>query len=105
MDFLKVDAVHHTYFTKTSAVTALSDVSLKVEEGEFVSFLGPSGCGKTTLLSIIAGLFEPTEGTVTLEGKRVETAENEIGYIFAARLSFSMEKYRRKYTAGAENRE
>lgn len=81
MNFLKVDAVHHTYFTKTSAVTALSDISLEVEEGEFVSFLGPSGCGKTTLLSIIAGLFEPTEGTVTLEGKRVETAENEIGYM------------------------
>lgn len=81
MNFLKVDGVHHTYFTKKTAVTALSDVSLEVEEGEFVSFLGPSGCGKTTLLSIIAGLFEPTEGAVTLEGKRVEAAENEIGYM------------------------
>ena len=49
MSFLKVNDVHHTYFTKASATTALSEISLQVEEGEFVSFLGPSGCGKTTL--------------------------------------------------------
>ncbi|MDQ0272269.1 ABC transporter ATP-binding protein [Cytobacillus purgationiresistens] len=81
MEFLKIDDIHHTYFTKTSAVTALSDVSLDVAEGEFVSFLGPSGCGKTTLLSIIAGLIKPTEGLVELEGKKVGTKDNEIGYM------------------------
>ena len=69
MDFLKISDVHHTYFTKTSAITALSDINLEVEKGEFVSFLGPSGCGKTTLLSIIAGLIQPTEGFVSLEGR------------------------------------
>ncbi|MED5072766.1 ATP-binding cassette domain-containing protein, partial [Anoxybacillus geothermalis] len=65
--FLSIDRLSHTYLTKTTAVTALDDVSLSVEKGEFVSFLGPSGCGKTTLLSIIAGLIEPTEGTVLME--------------------------------------
>ncbi|KAB2329036.1 ABC transporter ATP-binding protein [Bacillus mesophilum] len=81
MNFLKIDRIHHTYFTKTSAVTALSDVSLTVEEGEFVSFLGPSGCGKTTLLSIIAGLLSPTEGDVTLKNQPVQSLQHDIGYM------------------------
>jgi NitT/TauT family transport system ATP-binding protein len=81
MNFLKIKDVQHTYFTKTSATTALSDISLDIEEGEFISFLGPSGCGKTTLLSIIAGLVKPTEGVVTLEGKLIDTKKNDIGYM------------------------
>lgn len=81
MTFLKVQDIHHTYFTKSNAVTALSNISLQVNEGEFISFLGPSGCGKTTLLSIIAGLFQPTEGRVELEGKQVATLKSEIGYM------------------------
>ena len=81
MNFLKIKDVRHTYFTKTSATTALSDISLDIEEGEFISFLGPSGCGKTTLLSIIAGLVKPTEGVVTLEGKLINTKKNDIGYM------------------------
>ncbi|MEH7502209.1 ABC transporter ATP-binding protein [Neobacillus drentensis] len=81
MSFLTVQNIHHTYFTKASATTALSDISLTVEEGEFVSLLGPSGCGKTTLLSIISSLLKPTQGTVLLENKPVTTAKNQIGYM------------------------
>ncbi|MCM3587971.1 ABC transporter ATP-binding protein [Mesobacillus maritimus] len=81
MDFLTIKNVHHTYFTKSSMTTALSDITLDVNEGEFISFLGPSGCGKTTLLSIIAGLIEPTSGTVQLENKTVKTSKNDIGYM------------------------
>ena len=50
------------------AVRALNDVSLDIEEGEFVCFLGPSGCGKTTLLRVIAGLEAPDSGEVTHNG-------------------------------------
>ncbi|MDN3018145.1 ABC transporter ATP-binding protein [Paenibacillus sp. BSR1-1] len=81
MSFLKVQDIHHTYFTKASATTALSEISLTVEEGELVSFLGPSGCGKTTLLSIISSLLKPTLGTVLLENKPISTSKNEIGYM------------------------
>jgi NitT/TauT family transport system ATP-binding protein len=81
MSFLTIENVNHTYFTQTSATTALSDVSINIEEGEFISFLGPSGCGKTTLLSIIAGLIKPTEGKVLLENKPINPSANEIGYM------------------------
>lgn len=81
MSFLKIEEIHHTYFTKTTATTALSDINVTIEEGEFVSFLGPSGCGKTTLLSIIAGLIRPTNGTVLLENKPVSSLKNQIGYM------------------------
>src|SRR5579863_6290516 len=52
-------------------VLAVSDVSLVVEDGEFLAIVGPSGCGKTTLLNIVAGLLPYEEGTVSIDGKRV----------------------------------
>jgi len=51
--------------------TAVRDVDLSVAKGEFVSLLGPSGCGKTTTLQMIAGLVEPTSGTITLDGRDI----------------------------------
>ena len=52
-------------------VLAVSDVLLAVEDGEFLAIVGPSGCGKTTLLNIVAGLLPYEEGTVSIDGKRV----------------------------------
>jgi NitT/TauT family transport system ATP-binding protein len=52
-------------------VLAVSDVSLAIEDGEFLAIVGPSGCGKTTLLNIVAGLLPYEEGTVSIDGKRV----------------------------------
>jgi spermidine/putrescine transport system ATP-binding protein len=51
------------------AFTAVRDVNLTIEAGEFFSFLGPSGCGKTTLLRLISGFMEPTEGAVRIGGQ------------------------------------
>jgi NitT/TauT family transport system ATP-binding protein len=52
-------------------VLAVSDVSLAIEDGEFLAIVGPSGCGKTTLLNIVAGLLPYDEGTVSIDGKTV----------------------------------
>lgn len=57
---------------ESSQVLALSDVSLSVADGEFLAIVGPSGCGKTTLLNIVAGLLPYEEGSVLIDGKRVE---------------------------------
>ncbi|RHW39774.1 ABC transporter ATP-binding protein [Lysinibacillus yapensis] len=82
MDFLTVENVHHTYLSKEAATEALSNINLTIHQGEFVSFIGPSGCGKTTLLSIIAGLFEPASGTVKIENQSVfGNKDLSIGYM------------------------
>lgn len=52
-------------------LTALTDINLTVDEGEFLLLLGPSGCGKTTLINAIAGLLKPWEGTLTFDGKPI----------------------------------
>ena len=61
-------------------VTALQDVSLTVEQGEFVSLIGPSGCGKSTLLRVIADLTGPTKGDVTVAGLPAPKAREEQRY-------------------------
>ncbi|RFU66290.1 ABC transporter ATP-binding protein [Peribacillus glennii] len=82
MGFLTINNIHHTFFTEKTSTTALENISLDIEEGEFISFLGPSGCGKTTLLSIIAGLFYPTSGNILLENKPIHGDTGfSIGYM------------------------
>ncbi|GLH99365.1 ABC transporter ATP-binding protein [Phytohabitans aurantiacus] len=67
------------------AFVALRKLDLRVSAGEFVALLGPSGCGKTTALNLVAGLIEPTAGTITLDGHRIERLPSEkrgIGMVF-----------------------
>ncbi|HEV2215148.1 MAG TPA: ABC transporter ATP-binding protein [Terracidiphilus sp.] len=65
-----------------SGVTALREISLSVERGEFVTFLGPSGCGKSTLLRIVSGLSIPTGGTVQVNGMTPKNAREITSFLF-----------------------
>jgi NitT/TauT family transport system ATP-binding protein len=79
---LEVRHLGKTYGAGEKATHAIGDVSLTVEEGEFVCVVGPSGCGKTTLLKCIAGLLRPSRGEVLLRGKRVTEPPEELALVF-----------------------
>jgi NitT/TauT family transport system ATP-binding protein len=79
-----------TFETADGKVDALSNVSLQIADGEFVSFIGPSGCGKTTMLRVIADLQQPTAGTLLVNGMSAERARlaRRYGYVFQAPALF-----------------
>lgn len=79
---LKIDGVKKTYQGRTGPVVALNGVNFEIKENEFICVVGPSGCGKSTLLNIIAGLEEPTEGAVYIDGERIEGTGVERGVVF-----------------------
>jgi sulfonate transport system ATP-binding protein len=79
---LTIRGLCKTYHGTRNAVTALSDVSLAVAGGEFITIIGPSGCGKSTLLKIVAGLEQSDAGTVALHGKTVSGPSATRGVIF-----------------------
>jgi len=69
------------YFSDDGEVEAIRDITLSVQEGEFVSIVGQSGCGKSTLLSIIAGLIAPTSGELRIKGSVVKGPSRQTGYM------------------------
>lgn len=77
LEFKDVGLIYQTAERETEA---LKNLTLKVSDGEFVALVGPSGCGKTTVLSLAAGLIEPTYGRVELEGSKVRAGEG-VGYM------------------------
>ena len=69
MGIITLNGIGKVYCTKEIETTALENVNLDVNEGEFLSIMGPSGCGKSTLLNIIGLLDKPTRGTVSILGQ------------------------------------
>ncbi len=81
---LKLDNVSKSFAKiETDDVThALSSVTTTMESGEFISMVGPSGCGKSTILRLVAGLIQPTTGSITLNGKPIEGPGPDRGMMF-----------------------
>jgi NitT/TauT family transport system ATP-binding protein/sulfonate transport system ATP-binding protein len=79
---LHIKKVSREYSDERSSVQALSQVSLDIRRGEFISLIGPSGCGKTTLLRLIAGLDFPQAGSLMLDGQPITAPGPDRGYIF-----------------------
>lgn len=78
---LALHGVGLRYFTREAEIEALSNISLTLQAGEFVSIIGQSGCGKSTLLSLMAGIMPATEGTILLDGKPITAPSPRVGYM------------------------
>ena len=80
---IEIDGVSRTFETSgRKSHLALSDISLTIEDGAFVSILGPSGCGKSTLLYIVGGFVKPTEGAARVKGQAITGPGPDRGPVF-----------------------
>jgi nitrate/nitrite transport system ATP-binding protein len=81
-EYLQLSKVTIDFPTKNGPFRALNQVDMKIAEGEFISIIGHSGCGKSTVLNIIAGLNQATEGGVILDGKEVNEPGPDRAVVF-----------------------
>jgi len=82
--FLDISRLIKTFPTPKGPLTVVRDFDLGVKKGEFITLIGHSGCGKSTVLSMVAGLTELTEGVIILAGKEVTESGPDRGVVFQA---------------------
>ncbi len=114
---LEVDGLSVVYERAGKRTTALDNVSLTVEDGEFVCVVGASGCGKTTLLRTIDGLIQPTSGEVRVTGRTAHPRQGDMAVVFQqdslypwrtvlANVRFGLDvRHRRSAASDARSRE
>lgn len=94
MIILQTEKLKKIYGSGDTEVRALDGVDLQVEKGEFVAVVGTSGSGKSTLLHMLGGLDRPTNGTVTVDGKKIFSLKDEELTIFRRRkIGFVFQNY------------
>lgn len=81
-NYLELSNVGIEFNTNNVPFKALDQVNLKVCKGEYISLIGHSGCGKSTILNIVAGLYQATEGGVILEGRQVDSPSPDRAVVF-----------------------
>lgn len=82
MNKIIFENVAYSYEVGKTQFTAVNDINMVINEGEFVSIIGPSGCGKSTILSLLAGLNFPSDGCVWLDGHPIEGTGTDRGIVF-----------------------
>ncbi|MGJ5643160.1 ABC transporter ATP-binding protein [Formosa sp. S-31] len=82
MAYLELKQVYKSFGTNTEICNVLSNINLRIDEGEFVAIVGFTGSGKTTLVNLINGLISPTKGEIIFKGKPVSGTSHERGVIF-----------------------
>jgi len=81
-NYLEISQVGIEFPTEAEPFRALQNVNLSIQQGEFISLIGHSGCGKSTVLNIIAGLYQATEGGIILEGREVNEPGPDRAVVF-----------------------
>ena len=99
-----IEHLSKTYQTPDGEVCAIRNISLTIQDSEFISIVGPSGCGKSTLLSIIAGLDAPSSGSVLIDGEPVTGPSPKIGYMLQKDHLFPWRTIWGNVTLGLETR-
>lgn len=97
---IELDHISYRYPDQAKDAPVLQDISLRVEEGEFVCIVGQSGCGKTTLLRLLAGLSFPTEGTLQISGQPVTGPCSDCSIVFQSYPLFPWMSARRNVEFG-----
>lgn len=86
---IELHAVYKRFPTPTGEMyTALRDINLTIQRGEFCAVVGPTGCGKSTTLTLIAGLERPSAGQVSVMGEPVKDISSRVGYVFQSDAVF-----------------
>lgn len=94
MAIIELKNISKVFRTKDVETTALENVNLEVEKGEFVSIMGPSGCGKSTLLNIIGLLDTPTKGTVDINGTQTaKMSDSALSHFRNANIGFVFQSF------------
>lgn len=102
---IQLVGVTKRFLTPSGGVyTALRDLNMKVEDGEFCAVVGPTGCGKSTTLALISGLEPPSEGEVEVLGKQVSGIADGIGYVFQSDAVFPWKTVLENVAAGPRYR-
>ena len=100
-NLLKLNDVSLSYHSPESETLALKNIGFEVREEEFVVIVGPSGCGKTTLLSLLAGLIEPSSGVIELDGKPI-AGSKQVGLMPQRDQLFEWRSILKNVTLGLE---
>lgn len=94
MDIVTVRNLYKKYGSKENQVIALNNITLSIQEGEFVAIIGFSGSGKTTLLNMIGGLDKPSDGEVIIAGKKINQFNEDERTLFRRRnIGFVFQSY------------
>ena len=106
MKSVVLESLSKTYFDpyRGSQVTAVKDLSLTIDEGDFVAVVGPSGCGKTTVLNMIAGFVPKTSGRILLSGTEVKGPGPDRGVVFQSFALFPWKTVRQNVAFGPKMR-
>lgn len=80
--FVELENVTHTYGQGARQVHALTETTLRIEQGDFVALVGPSGCGKSTIMKLVTGLITPSSGYVFVAGRQIGAEPVRVGMAF-----------------------